>query len=108
VLTVSSPLAYNNYTLIVIRGSTPSALQTTFPIPPTRTVFSVYPFLINDFSSIFVDDTNFDIMIATVDGIDGPLNKMKYTSYFLINGFTLMNSSIVNSFNFGYVANCGI
>jgi hypothetical protein len=46
-------------------------------------------------------------MIATVEGIDGPLNKMKFNSYFLINAFTLMNSTSLNTFNSGFVSNCG-
>jgi hypothetical protein len=30
-----------------------------------------------------------DIMVATVDGIDGPMNKMKYNGFWLINSFTM-------------------
>lgn len=43
-------------------------------------------------------------MIATVDGIDGPLNRMKFNGYFFINGFTLMNSAAISTINYGYVA----
>lgn len=28
-------------------------------------------------------------MIATIDGIDGPLNRITYNGFFLINGFSL-------------------
>ncbi len=31
-------------------------------------------------------------MIATIDGIDGPLNRITFNGFFLINGFTLMNA----------------
>jgi hypothetical protein len=42
-------------------------------------------------------------MIATVDGIDGPLNRMTFNGYFLFNGFTMMNSAAINTINSGYV-----
>lgn len=102
-VTIDSNLSYNKYTLITLKGSTPSSLQTSFKTSPTKTVFSLFPFLISDFSSISPDDNNFDIMIATVDGIDGPMNRMVYNGYFLINGFTMMNSAAINTINLGYV-----
>ena len=40
------------------------------------------------------NDNTFDVMIATIDGIDGPLNKIKYNGYFLINGFSLTTAAI--------------
>lgn len=43
-------------------------------------------------------------MIATVDGIDGPLNKMKFNGYFLINSFTMMNTAQITTVNSGMVA----
>jgi|688.fasta_scaffold197013_2 hypothetical protein len=43
-------------------------------------------------------------MIATVDGIDGPLNRMTFNGYFLYNGFTMMNSAVINTVNSGFVA----
>lgn len=43
-------------------------------------------------------------MIATVDGIDGPLNKMKFNSFFLINAYTLMDIASSTKLNAGYVA----
>ncbi|TXH54949.1 MAG: hypothetical protein E6Q89_07300 [Bacteroidia bacterium] len=92
-VTVDSPSAYNKYTLITLKGASPSTIQTSFPITPTKTSFGLFPFLINELSSIYADENVFDIMIATVDGIDGPLNRMKFNGYFLINGFTLMNSA---------------
>jgi hypothetical protein len=55
VLTVSSPSAFNNYTLITLKSSSPSAISASFPITPTKTVFSLYPFIINEFSSLFSD-----------------------------------------------------
>ena len=87
-----------------MKGSTTSSIQTSFPITPGKTAFGLYPFLISDFSSLYADDNNFDIMIATVDGIDGPLNRMKFNGYFLINGFTLVNSAAINTLNSGFVA----
>lgn len=41
-----------------------------------------------------------DIMIATIDGIDGPLNKITENGFFLINAFT-MKSSALSSINYG-------
>lgn len=90
--------------MITLKGSTTSSIQTSFPITPGKTAFGLYPFLISDFSSLYADDNNFDIMIATVDGIDGPLNRMKFNGYFLINGFTLVNSAAINTLNSGFVA----
>ncbi len=43
-----------------------------------------------------------DIMIATVDGIDGPLNKMKFNGFFLINSFTMVNT-LINTINYGFM-----
>ena len=42
-----------------------------------------------------------DFMIATVDGIDGPANKMTYNGYFLINGFAL--STALGSIQYGFI-----
>jgi hypothetical protein len=103
-VTVDSATAYNKYTLITLKGSTTGSLQTSFKITAQKTVFSLFPFAISDFSSISADDNNFDIMIATVDGIDGPLNRMTFNGYFLINAFTLMSSSAINTINSGFVA----
>ena len=43
-----------------------------------------------------------DIMIATVDGIDGPQNKMVYNGFFLINSFT-MPSATLGTLNYGFM-----
>ena len=43
-------------------------------------------------------------MIATVDGIDGPLNRMTFNGYFLYNGFTMMNTAAITTINSGFVA----
>lgn len=104
VSTIDTAGAYNKYTLITLKGSTTASLQTSFPITAAKTIFGVYPFLISDFSSIFADENNMDIMIATVDGIDGPLNRMKFNGYFLINSFTMMNTAEITTVNCGYVA----
>jgi hypothetical protein len=41
-------------------------------------------------------------MIATCDGIDGPANKIKYNSFFLINSFTMLTASL-GTVNYAYV-----
>lgn len=87
--------------MITLRGSTSGALQTSFQVVGVKTSFGVYPFRVNPFSSIYSDSSNMDFMIATVDGIDGPLNKMKFNNYFLINGFTF--STPTNTINMGFV-----
>jgi hypothetical protein len=74
----------------------------TFPISPTKKNFGIYPFTIADFSSIYADSNNFDIMIATVDGIDGPLNKLVPAGYFLINGFSMVDTAI-STLNMGFM-----
>ncbi len=94
--------SYNNYTLITLRASTPAQIQTNFPISPTKTNFGIYPFTIDGFSSIYADSDNYDIMIATVDGIDGPLNKLSYNSFFLINGFSIVDTAI-STLNMGFM-----
>ena len=43
-------------------------------------------------------------MIATTDGIDGPLNKITHNGFFLINSFTMMNDLVLNTLNLGFVA----
>jgi hypothetical protein len=43
-----------------------------------------------------------DIMIATLDGIDGPNNKISYNGFFLINGFTMVDSPI-GTLSMGFV-----
>lgn len=103
-VTINSVSAYNQYTLITLRASTPSQIQVNFPITPTKVGFSLSSFLISTFSSISADLNNLDIMIATVDGIDGPLNRMTFNGYFLFNGFTLKASSRISTLNAGYVA----
>ena len=102
--TIDAVDAYNRYTLITLKGTQSDDLQTTFPVTPTKTSFGVYPFEIPDFTSIASDEDNFDIMIATIDGIDGPLNKIVYNGFFLINSFTMMSSAVLNTLNVGYVA----
>lgn len=103
-LTVDSVSAYNQYTLITLRASTPSQIQINFPVTPTKIGFSLSSFLIQTFSSISADLNNFDIMIATVDGIDGPLNRMTFNGYFLFNGFTLKAADRITTLNAGFVA----
>jgi len=74
--------------MVTLRGSKSDHLQTTFPITSAKTSIGMYPFRITPFSSIFADSSCMDFMIATVDGIDGPLNKITYNGFFLINGFS--------------------
>jgi len=94
--------SYNNYTIITLRASTPAQIQVSFPTSPTKKNFGIYPFKIQDFSSIYADSNNFDIMIATVDGIDGPLNKLTYKGFFLINGFSIVDTAIP-TLNMGFM-----
>jgi hypothetical protein len=54
-VTIDSNSSYNKYTLITLKGTTPSRLQTSFKTTAVKTVFSLFPFLISDFSSIFAD-----------------------------------------------------
>jgi hypothetical protein len=107
-VTISSPAAYNNYTLLTLRASTPSQILPFFPSNPTstKTTFSVYPFIISDLSSMVADENNMDIMIATVDGIDGPKNKLRFVSFFMVNAYTLMRTPL-SSLNMGFVAYSG-
>lgn len=41
-------------------------------------------------------------MIATVDGIDGPLNKISYNGFFLINSFTMLDNTL-GTINYGFI-----
>lgn len=102
VVTVNSASSYNLYTMITLTGTTTTALQTSFLIAPAKTNFGIYPFIVTPFSSIYADANNTDIMIATVDGINGPQNKMIFNGYFLINSFT-QTASTLGTINFGYI-----
>ena len=42
-------------------------------------------------------------MIATIDGIDGPFNRITFNGYFLINAFTLMEDADINTISTGFV-----
>ena len=53
--TVDDPLAYNQYTLVTLRGNTPAQLQTSFKTTAEKTSFYLSSFLIEDFSSLFAD-----------------------------------------------------
>lgn len=92
--TVDTPTAYNKYTLITLKGSSIAGIKNNFPESATDLSIGVEKFIIEDFSSLVADDENFDIMIATIDGIDGPLNKVTYNGYFLINGFSLTTTAL--------------
>jgi hypothetical protein len=46
VTTISSATAYNNYTLITLRASSPSNISVSFPTTPASTIFSLFPFTI--------------------------------------------------------------
>jgi hypothetical protein len=41
-------------------------------------------------------------MIATVDGINGPQNKMTYNGFFLINSFS-QTATVSGTINFGFI-----
>lgn len=41
-------------------------------------------------------------MIATVDGYDGPTNRIKYNGFFLINSFTMPDSPL-GTVNYGFI-----
>lgn len=90
--------------MITVRGAKSDNLLTTFNPTASLTTKTIgfYPFDINTFSSIYADSDNMDIMIATCDGIDGPANKIKFTSFFLINSFTMLTSTL-GTLNYGYV-----
>ena len=93
VTSVTSTTAYNQYTLVTMTATVSGNLQNIFLVAATKTAFGLYPFKIKSFSSIYADSNNQDILIATVDGINGPQNKMTFNGYFLINGFTQAASS---------------
>lgn len=102
VTTVSSAGSYNPYTLITLRGSTSTALQTSFLVAAAKKNIGLYPFIVTPFSSIYSDANNMDIMISTVDGIDGPQNKMTFNGYFLINSFS-QTASASGTLQLGYI-----
>lgn len=86
--------------MVTLRGSKSDDLQTTFAIASTKTSIGMYPFRVTPFSSIFADSSCMDFMIATVDGIDGPLNKMTYNGFFLINGFSQVTPTATTKLGF--------
>jgi len=100
--TVDTATAYNKYTLIIAKATSNDNLTSTFPAALTTKTIGFSPFDVTGFSSIYADSDNFDIMIATVDGIDGPSNKIKYNGFFLINSFT-MPTATLGTLNYGFV-----
>lgn len=102
VTSVTNASAYNQYTLVTMRGTIVDNFQNIFMTTATKTAFGLYPFKLQSFSSIYADSNNQDIMIATIDGINGPQNKMTYNGYFLINGFT-QAASTAGTLNMGFV-----
>jgi hypothetical protein len=102
VTTVSNVSSYNLYTMITLQGNISDALQTSFKTISSKTSFGIYPFIVNTFSSTYADANNLDIMIATVDGINGPQNKMTYNGFFLINSFS-QTATASGTINFGFI-----
>ena len=90
--------------MITLKGAQSDDIQGTFPTVATKKAFGIYPFRISAFSSIYSNEDNLDIMIATTDGIDGPLNKITHNGFFLINAFTMMNDLTLGTLNVGFVA----
>lgn len=88
--------------MITIRATTVDNLFTTFPTATTTKTIGFHPFDITEFTSILANEDNYDIMIATVDGIDGPSNKIKYNGFFLINAFT-MPAATLGTLNYDFV-----
>lgn len=101
-VTVSNSSSYNVYSMITLQGSTTTALKTSFNVIAAKTSFGLYPFVVTPFSSIYADSNCLDFMIATVDGINGPLNKMVFNGFFLINGFS-QAPSVSGTINFGFM-----
>lgn len=85
---INNVTAYNNYTYVELSATKSDGLITSFLASATKKSFSFYPFVLNSYSSVYSDAGVMDFYMAAVDGIYGPLNKMVYNSYFLINGFT--------------------
>ena len=99
---VTTNTAYNKYTLVKLTGQKSDDLQNIFVASSTsKTAFGVYPFKINPFASTTSDSHCLDFLVATVDGINGPANKMTFNGYFLINGFT--QSTPTNTLNMGFI-----
>jgi hypothetical protein len=71
-------------------------------VAAAKVSFGLYPLLIKAFSSISADANNMDFLIVTVDGINGPQNKMIFNSYFLINGFSQV-ATAAGTLNMGFV-----
>lgn len=90
--------------MITVRAAANDNLINTFPSTTTTKTIGFYPFEItaSTFSSIYANDDNLDIMIATVDGLDGPSNKLKYNGFFLINTFTMLSTTL-GTLNYGFV-----
>lgn len=94
--TLNSINAYNNYTYLEFSALKSNGLQTTFLTTAAKKAFSFYPLKLNDYSSMYADANNMDFYMAAADGISGPLNKLAYNSYFLINGFTQTSSPMAS------------
>lgn len=101
-ISVTNASAYNQYTLVTMTGTIVENFQNIFMTTATKTAFGLYPFRVKAFSSIYADSNNQDIMIATIDGINGPQNRMTYNGYFLINGFT-QAATAAGTLNMGFI-----
>lgn len=88
--------------MVELKGSDTSHLTNIFvSSSATKTAFGLYPFKIMPFSDIYADGNCLDFMVATVDGINGPQNKMVFNGYFLINGF--VQSVAAGTLNMGFI-----
>jgi hypothetical protein len=95
--TLNSNSSYNNYTYLEFSALKSDGLSSTFvPTTAAKKSFSFYPLKLNDYSSMYADSNNMDIYMSAADGINGPLNKMAYNSYFLINAFTQTITSMAS------------
>jgi hypothetical protein len=91
--TLNTVSSYNNYTYLEFSALKSDGLFSTFvPVTAVKKAFSFYPLKLNDYSSMYADSNNMDFYVAAADGISGPLNKLSYNNYFLINGFTQTSS----------------
>ncbi|KAL4506505.1 hypothetical protein ABPG72_000076 [Tetrahymena utriculariae] len=95
--TSTSVNAYNKYTSFQLVAQQHLALDLFYSSTNNEQQWGLRPFIIQGFSSIYVDDYVFDIYVNTIDGINGPANQQQVNSYVLINAFVIQQDPYTTS-----------
>lgn len=85
----------NAYTLIEFRAGATTNVGQLFH--GGEQSFGVYPFDVGGAGQV-------DAFIAVADNVDGPLNKISWNSFYIINAFTIVDTASAINVDYGLVA----